>query len=49
MAYEWTGTLTEPARSRSVGGHTMDFRNIPGGNIEVQVRKPRTKSGHAGH
>ena len=45
VAYEWTGTLAEPARSKSQGGQSM-----PAGgksmNMEMNVRKP---SGHSGH
>ena len=44
-AYEWTGPLAEPARSRPVGGGSMPGAR-PAADIEVQVRKP---AGHSGH
>jgi hypothetical protein len=48
-AYEWTGTLAEPARFKSEGGSSMP--SIPGGgrDIEVQIRKPPAGSGHQNH
>ena len=48
VAYEWTGSLPEPARFRSEGGRSMPPANSgkPARDIEVRVRKP---SGHAGH
>ena len=45
-AYEWTGTLPEPARVQAEGGQAMPALNMPAKEIEVQVRKPL---GHAGH
>ncbi|HWH75674.1 MAG TPA: copper oxidase [Methylibium sp.] len=41
QAYEWTGALAEPARSRSPGPAAMPTHNRPASDIEVQVRKPR--------
>lgn len=49
VAYEWTGALTEPARSQSGGGHMMPAQYMPAKEIEVQVRKPQGKGEHAGH
>ena len=49
VAYEWKGTLPEPARSHSGGNPTMPSHNMPAKDIEVQVRKPQSKTGHSGH
>jgi FtsP/CotA-like multicopper oxidase with cupredoxin domain len=48
-AYEWTGSLAEPARFKSEGRSSMP--SIPGGgrDIEVQIRKPPAGNGHQGH
>ena len=45
QAYEWTGSLAEPARSKSEGGQSMPSSGKPM-NMEMNVRKP---SGHSGH
>ena len=45
VAYEFTGTLAEPARTFSEGRHLMTAPKRSG-DIEVQIRKP---SGHGGH
>ncbi|WP_317204167.1 copper oxidase [Janthinobacterium sp.] len=45
LAYEWTGALPAPARSKSPGGQSMPAANAPA-NIELTVRKP---AGHSGH
>jgi hypothetical protein len=39
-AYEWTGTLVEPARTDSPGGHAMPPATPPRTPVEVRVRKP---------
>jgi manganese oxidase len=46
QAFEWTGALVEPARFKAEGAASMRAKNMPGKEIEVQVRKPK---GHAGH
>jgi hypothetical protein len=48
-AYEWTGTLAEPARFKSEGGSSMPSTPGRGRDIEVQIRKPPAGSGHQGH
>jgi hypothetical protein len=48
VAYEFTGTLPEPARSFSAGGQSMPLAN-KGKNVEMRVRKPNGKGGHSGH
>jgi manganese oxidase len=40
VAFEWAGSLAEPARSRAAGGQAMPAQNVPPGEVEVQVRKP---------
>jgi manganese oxidase len=45
VAYEWTGAVPEPARSKSAGGQSMPPANKPSG-VELKARKP---SGHGGH
>jgi FtsP/CotA-like multicopper oxidase with cupredoxin domain len=44
VAYEWTGALPEPTRSKNAGGQLMPAKNRP--NVELTVRKP---SGHGEH
>jgi hypothetical protein len=44
QAYEWTGTLAEPARAP-----TPKTTGAPSPEVEVQVRKPTGHSGHQGH
>ena len=45
QAWEWTGSLPEPATSTSAGGHSMPTESSPAtGNLKA--RKP---SGHDGH
>ena len=44
VAYEWTGQLPEPARSKDAGRSLMPAKDKP--EVELQVRKP---SGHADH
>ena len=39
-AYEWTGTLAEPARSTSGGGAAMPAASRPATDIELRVRRP---------
>ena len=45
-AFEWTGSLAEPARFASEGGQSMPARGKPAREIEVQIRKP---TGHMEH
>jgi hypothetical protein len=47
LAYEWTGSLSEPARFKAEGQGTMAPASRPTADIEVTVRKPVT--GHDGH
>ena len=46
VAYEWTGTLAEPARSKSPSGQSMPAKSSPEKPVEVRVRKPSSASGH---
>ena len=46
VAFEYNGTLTEPARFQSESGHSIPHKQNSATEIEVQVRKP---SGHANH
>ena len=47
VAYEWTGTLAEPARQAQGGGTSMAPAARPARDVEVLVRKPT--GGHGGH
>jgi manganese oxidase len=52
VAFEWKGSLPDPARFAAEGGETMKAGRMPAKDIEVQVKKPRVqpgKSGHSGH
>jgi hypothetical protein len=50
VAYEWTGTLAEPARQAQGGGTSMAPAARPARDVEVLVRKPLAgSSGHGGH
>ncbi len=52
VAFEWKGVLPDPARFASEGGQSMKAERMPAKQIEVQVKKPREKSGkndHKGH
>ena len=44
VAYEWTGELPEPTRSKDAGRSLMPTQDKP--DVELQVRKP---TGHADH
>ena len=46
VAYEWTGSLPDPARFASEGGKSMGTKNMPAKEIEVQVRKPMGNMKH---
>jgi FtsP/CotA-like multicopper oxidase with cupredoxin domain len=46
VAYEWTGAVPEPARSKSGGGNSMPLAG-KAPNVEMIVRKP--SGGHGGH
>jgi manganese oxidase len=46
VAFEWTGSLPDPARFAAEGGQAMKANAMPAKDIEVQVKKPK---GHAGH
>ena len=46
-AFEWTGSLAEPARFRSEGNASMRPASGARREVEVQIRKPA--GGHAGH
>ena len=45
-AFEWTGSLAEPARFAAEGGGALAAASKPGPDIEVQVRKPRGPMAH---
>jgi FtsP/CotA-like multicopper oxidase with cupredoxin domain len=47
VAYEWTGALAEPARSKAGGTGSMAPRARPEVDVEVTVRKPG--GGHGAH
>jgi hypothetical protein len=47
VAYEWTGSLPEPARFKAEGGRSMPPMARPRSDVEVTVRKPA--GGHGGH
>jgi hypothetical protein len=46
VAYEFAGSMPEPARFASEGSGSMPAKAAPRRDVEVQIRKP---SGHAGH
>jgi manganese oxidase len=47
VAYEFTGSLPDPARFKAEGAGSMPPLARPKQDVEVQVRKPG--GGHAGH
>jgi hypothetical protein len=49
VAYEFTGTLPEPARSFNAGGGSMPLAGKPRRSVEMRVRKPSKSNGHSGH
>ena len=49
VAYEFTGSLPDPARFRSEGGGSMPPARRPAHDIEVRVRKPGGGPGGHGH
>ena len=46
VAFEWTGSLAEPARFKSEGKTSMPVKNMPMKDVEVQIRKPTGNRGH---
>jgi hypothetical protein len=48
VAYEFTGTLPEPARSFTAGGQSMPLARKSSPNVEMRVRKP-AGGGHGSH
>ena len=46
VAFEWTGSLPEPARFAAEGGQSMPRVQTPAKQTEVRVKKP---NGHSGH
>jgi manganese oxidase len=48
-AYEWTGTLGEPARGQAPPAAMPDKPGKPGQEAVVHVRKPGNPGGHSGH
>jgi hypothetical protein len=48
VAYEFTGSLPDPARFKAEGGVSMPPLNRPAQDIEVKARKPGA-GGHGGH
>ncbi len=49
VAFEWKGSMTEPARLQAKTGQSMPRAVKPAQEIEVQVRKPHSSAGHSGH
>jgi manganese oxidase len=49
VAFEWTGSLAEPARFKAEGASAMPAQNMPAKDIEVQVRKPGASSSQHKH
>jgi len=49
VAYEWTGALPEPARSKAGGPGSMQPLAKPVQDTEVQVRKPGAGSAQHKH
>ena len=49
VAHEYTGDLADPARLPAKGDSAMPAMNMPKQEVEVQVRKPTTHSGHSDH
>jgi len=49
VAFDWTGSLAEPARFKSEGGQSMPLANKAQKEIEVKVRKPTGQGGQGGH
>jgi manganese oxidase len=49
VAYEWTGTLPDPARFKSEGMGSMPPAAKPAPQVEVAVRKPGAASGQHKH
>ena len=47
VAYEWTGALAEPARSKAGGTGSMPPLARPASDVEVKARKPAR--GHSSH
>jgi hypothetical protein len=47
VAFEFTGSLPEPARFKAEGGSVMPPVARPKTDVEVKVRKPA--AGHSGH
>jgi hypothetical protein len=45
-AFEYTGTLSEPARFKAESGESMPLKQKPAQDMEFQIRKP---TGHSGH
>ena len=46
VAYEWTGSLPEPARIDAAGGQSMPLIQKPKKDTEVLIRKPSVHSEH---
>ena len=49
VAFEWTGALPVPTRFQADGGQSMPRIAKPKQELEVQIRKPQSTSGHSGH
>ncbi|MFZ5520688.1 MAG: multicopper oxidase family protein [Pseudomonadota bacterium] len=51
VAYEFTGTLPEPARSFGAGGQSMPLARKPTKEVVMRARKPngRSSGGHGNH
>ncbi|MBC7435567.1 MAG: copper oxidase [Bdellovibrionales bacterium] len=46
VAQEYAASMPEPARASPQGKSAMPAKGIPAREVEVQVRKPKTHSGH---
>ena len=49
QAFEWTGSIAEPARFKAEGGTSMPLQHPSTKDAEITVRKPSGPSGHSGH
>jgi hypothetical protein len=49
IAYEWGAAAAEPPRSGAAGGQSMPLHTAAAHDVEVRVRKPGQRAGHAGH
>jgi len=45
-AFEWTGSLPDPARFAAEGGQAMPLQRRPARDLELQIRKPGSDHSH---